>query len=135
MGGDEFVVVAPGLAADAAAKKAEQMRALAKQAGFEICAEDILSLSVGQAVYPDDGNDAEQLLAQADRRMYVEKQKQPSRKDRRLHSRMKCRVTIELHTETGEGPTFGNLTDISMGGCYVETSSILTPGTKIKLVF
>jgi len=135
MGGDEFVVVAPGLAVDAAAKKAEQMRALAKQAGFEICAEDILSLSVGQAVFPDDGNDAEQLLAQADRRMYLEKQKQPSRKDRRLHTRMKCRVTIELHTENGEGPTFGNLTDLSMGGCYVETSAILTPGTKIKLVF
>jgi diguanylate cyclase (GGDEF)-like protein/putative nucleotidyltransferase with HDIG domain len=135
MGGDEFVVVAPGLAADAAAKKCEQMRALAKQAGFEICAEDILSLSVGQAVYPDDGTDAEQLLAQADRRMYIEKQKHPSRKDRRLHARMKCRVTIELHPETGDGQMLGNLTDLSMGGCYVETSAILTPGTKIKLVF
>ena len=135
MGGDEFVVVAPGLAADAAAKKGEQMRALAKQAGFEICAEDILSLSVGQAVYPDDGTDAEQLLAQADRRMYIEKQKHPSRKDRRLHARMKCRVTIELHPETGDGQMLGNLTDLSMGGCYVETTAILTPGTKIKLVF
>jgi diguanylate cyclase (GGDEF)-like protein/putative nucleotidyltransferase with HDIG domain len=135
MGGDEFVVVAPGLAPDAAAKKGEQMRALAKQAGFEICAEDILSLSVGQAMYPDDGTDAEQLLAQADRRMYIEKQKHPSRKDRRLHARMKCRVTIELHPETGDGQMLGNLTDLSMGGCYVETSAILTPGTKIKLVF
>jgi diguanylate cyclase (GGDEF)-like protein/putative nucleotidyltransferase with HDIG domain len=135
MGGDEFVVVAPGLAADAAAKKAEQMRALAKQAGFEICAEDILSLSVGQAVYPDDGTDAEQLLAQADRRMYIEKQKHPSRKDRRLHARMKCRVTIELHPEAGSGQMLGNLTDLSMGGCYVETTAILTPGTKIKLIF
>jgi diguanylate cyclase (GGDEF)-like protein/putative nucleotidyltransferase with HDIG domain len=135
MGGDEFVVVAPGLAADAAAKKAEQMRALAKQAGFEICAEDILSLSVGQAAYPEDGTDAEQLLAQADRRMYIEKQKHPSRKDRRLHARMKCRVTIELHPEAGGGQMLGNLTDLSMGGCYVETTAILTPGTKIKLVF
>jgi diguanylate cyclase (GGDEF)-like protein/putative nucleotidyltransferase with HDIG domain len=135
MGGDEFVVVAPGLAPDAAAKKGEQMRALAKQAGFEICAEDILSLSVGQAMYPDDGTDAEQLLAQADRRMYIEKQKHPSRKDRRLHARMKCRVTIELHPEAGGGQMLGNLTDLSMGGCYVETSAILTPGTKIKLVF
>jgi diguanylate cyclase (GGDEF)-like protein/putative nucleotidyltransferase with HDIG domain len=135
MGGDEFVVVAPGLAVDAAVKKGEQMRALAKQAGFEICAEDILSLSVGQAVYPDDGTDAEQLLAQADRRMYIEKQKHPSRKDRRLHARMKCRVTIELHPETGGGQMLGNLTDLSMGGCYVETTAILTPGTIIKLVF
>jgi len=135
MGGDEFVVIAPGLAPDAAAKKAEQMRALARQAGAEVCGEEILSLSVGRAVYPEDGNDAEQLLSEADRRMYLEKQKQLSYKDRRLHPRLKCRVTIELKTEAGEAPVFANLTDVSMGGCYIETSAILSPGSKIKLGF
>jgi len=135
MGGDEFVVIAPGLAADAAGKKAEQMRALARHAGNEVCSEEILSLSVGRAVYPDDGNDAEQLLAEADRRMYLEKQKQLAYKDRRAHPRMKCRVTIELHTEAGGVPMFANLTDISMGGCFVETSTILSPGSQIKLSF
>jgi diguanylate cyclase (GGDEF)-like protein len=135
MGGDEFVVIAPGLAADAAAKKAEQLRALAKQAGFDVCAEEMLSLSVGLAVSPEDGNDAEQLLTQADRRMYLEKQKQPSQEDRRLHTRMKCRLTIELHPQPGDGPVFGNLIDISLGGCYVETSAILSPGSNVKLVF
>ena len=135
MGGDEFVVVAPGLPADIAAKKADQLRDLAKQAGVEVCAEDILSLSVGQAMYPDDGKDAEELLAEADRRMYLEKQQQPSRKNRRLHARMKCRVTIELQPELSDAPVLGNLIDISMGGCYVETSTILAPGTKLKLVF
>src|SRR5579862_7618381 len=135
MGGDEFVVIAPGLPTDASVKKAYQLRELAKQAGFEVCAEDILSLSVGQAMYPQDGKDAEQLLAEADRRMYLEKQQQPSRKNRRLYARMKCRITIELHPETEAGPIFGNLIDISMGGCYVETSAILTPGTSLKLVF
>jgi diguanylate cyclase (GGDEF)-like protein/putative nucleotidyltransferase with HDIG domain len=135
MGGDEFVVIAPGLAADAAAKKVEQIRPLARQAGFDVCGEEILSLSVGVAVSPDDGNDAEQLLTQADRRMYLEKQKEPSRKDQRLHTRMKCRLTIELHPQSGDGPIFGNLIDISLGGCYVETSAILTPGSNLKLVF
>ena len=130
MGGDEFVVVAPGLAADAAGKKAEQMRALAKQAGTEVCGEEILSLSVGRAVYPEDGKDAEQLLAEADRRMYLEKQKQLAYKDRRSHPRMKCRVTIELQTETGGTPLFANLTDVSLGGCFVETSTILSPGSE-----
>ena len=96
MGGDEFVVIAPGLATDAAGKKAEQMRTLARQAGSEVCGEEILSLSVGRALYPEDGNDAEQLLAEADRRMYLEKQKQISYKDRRSHPRLKCRATIEL---------------------------------------
>jgi hypothetical protein len=135
MGGDEFVVIAPGLPADAAAKKVDQIRPLAMQAGFEVCGEEILSLSVGVAVSPDDGNDAEQLLTQADRRMYLEKQKQPTQKDQRLHARMKCRLTVELHSEAGGGPIFGNLIDISLGGCYVETSAILSPGSNVKVIF
>jgi len=135
MGGDEFVVIAPGLAAEAAGKKAEQLRALARQAGNEVCGEDLLSLSVGRAMYPDDGQDAEQLLAEADRRMYLEKQKQLAYKDRRAHPRVKCRVTIEVHTEAGSVPLFANITDISMGGCYIETSTIVAAGTKIKLAF
>jgi diguanylate cyclase (GGDEF)-like protein/putative nucleotidyltransferase with HDIG domain len=135
MGGDEFVVIAPGLAIEAAGKKAEQMRALARQAGAEVCGEEILSLSVGRAVYPEDGTDAEQLLAEADRRMYLEKQKQLAYKDRRSHPRLKCRVTIELLAESGEPPEFANLTDVSMGGCYIETSTILSAGTKLKLGF
>jgi diguanylate cyclase (GGDEF)-like protein len=135
MGGDEFVVIAPGLASDTAGKKADQMRTLARQAGAEVCGEEIVSLSVGRAVFPEDGEDAEHLLAEADRRMYVEKQKQLSYKDRRLHPRLKCRVTIEVQPETGGVPVFANLTDISMGGCYVETSAILSPGTKIGLGF
>jgi diguanylate cyclase (GGDEF)-like protein len=135
MGGDEFVVIAPGLQSDAAAKKVEQIRPLARQAGFDVCGEEILSLSVGLAVSPDDGNDAEQLLAQADRRMYMEKQKQPTQKDQRLHTRMKCRLTIELHPQGSAAPIFGNLIDVSLGGCYVETSAILSPGSSLKLVF
>jgi diguanylate cyclase (GGDEF)-like protein/putative nucleotidyltransferase with HDIG domain len=135
MGGDEFVVIAPGLPADAAAKKVEQIRPLARQAGLDVCGEEILSLSVGMAVSPDDGNDAEQLLTQADRRMYLEKQKQPTQKDQRLHTRMKCRLTIELHPLPGGGPIFGNMIDLSLGGCYVETSAILAPGSNVKLVF
>lgn len=135
MGGDEFVVIAPGLAADAAGMKVEQMRNLAKQAGSEVCGEEILSLSVGRAIYPVDGNDAEQLLAEADRRMYLEKQKQLSYKDRRSQPRLKCRVTIEMQTDAGGTPLFANLTDVSMGGCYIETSTILAPGSTIKLGF
>ncbi|HEY6766536.1 MAG TPA: HD domain-containing phosphohydrolase [Candidatus Sulfotelmatobacter sp.] len=134
MGGDEFVVVAPGLPPSVAGKKAEQLRVLAKQAGFDVCGEQILSLSVGQAIYPQDGADAEQLLAEADRRMYMEKQKQLSYKNRRLHHRLKCRVTIEFHS-AGDVPAFGNLTDLSVGGCYIETSAIVPPGTNIRLGF
>jgi diguanylate cyclase (GGDEF)-like protein/putative nucleotidyltransferase with HDIG domain len=135
MGGDEFVVVAPGLTLEAAAKKADSLRELARQAGHEVCNEDILSLSVGQAMYPEDGKDAEALLAEADRRMYIEKQKQPSRKNRRLYPRMKCRVTIELRPQDGEVPVLGNLIDVSLGGCYVETSALMPAGSKLKVIF
>jgi diguanylate cyclase (GGDEF)-like protein/putative nucleotidyltransferase with HDIG domain len=135
MGGDEFVVIAPGLTPDASGKKTEQMRALARHAGSEVCGEDILSLSVGRAVFPADGKDAEQLLAEADRRMYLEKQKQLAYKDRRAHPRLKCRVTIELTTDTDGIPLFANLTDISLGGCFIETSTIVPAGSKIKLGF
>ena len=117
MGEATPVIIAPGLPAEVSSKKAYQLQELAKQAGFEVCGEQILSLSLGQAMYPEDGKDAEELLAEADRRMYVEKQKQPSRKNRRLYPRMKCRITIELNPENQGGPIFGNLIDISMGGC------------------
>jgi hypothetical protein len=100
-----------------------------------VCREDILSLSVGQAVYPEDGRDAEELLAEADRRMYIEKQQQNTHKSRRLHARMKCRVTMELHPEGGAGPILGNVIDVSLGGCYIETSAILTTGSEVKLIF
>jgi GGDEF domain-containing protein len=47
---------------------------LAVEAGREVCGEDILSISVGVAFFSEDGTDAEQLLAEADRRMYIVKQ-------------------------------------------------------------
>src|SRR5438128_525699 len=68
MGGDEFVLIAPGMTMDSAIKKADSLRDLANQAGYDVCGENILSLSVGIAIYPTDGKDAEALLAEADRR-------------------------------------------------------------------
>jgi len=135
MGGDEFVLIAPGLVAEDAKKKGDHLRVLVKQVGQEVCGEDFLSLSVGRAAFPEDGSDAEGLLAEADRRMYIEKQSRTERKNRRAHPRLKGRLTIEMHPEHATGPTLANLTDISLGGCYVETMTILRPDTTLKLVF
>ncbi len=74
MGGDEFVIIAPGLKADAAAARAVRMNESAMEAGTRICGESTLSVSVGSAFLPEDGDDAEQLLAVADQRMYAQKQ-------------------------------------------------------------
>jgi len=79
MGGDEFVLVFPGLTAEVAATREETLIKIAHEVGQEICGEDMLSLSVGAAAYPKDGQDAEELLAEADRRMYVTKQEHHSR--------------------------------------------------------
>ncbi len=73
MGGDEFVVVAPRLNRDAAGEMSERVRAVAADSAQEVCPEVTLSASVGVAFYPDDGEDAEQLLVAADKRMYAMK--------------------------------------------------------------
>jgi diguanylate cyclase (GGDEF)-like protein/putative nucleotidyltransferase with HDIG domain len=73
MGGDEFVLLVTGGDEDSIESKVEAMRAVVRAAGDiapEPCA---LSLSVGVAHYPQDGSDAEELLAEADRRMYKSK--------------------------------------------------------------
>lgn len=133
MGGDEFVIVAPGLTPEAAKSRAELLQKLATQAGVEVCGEEILSLSIGQAVYPDHGLDAEDLLAEADRRMYLEKRKRPTQKNRRQHPRLRCHMTVELHAEGRREPVLGMLANISLGGCYVETNAAFRMGSSVEV--
>jgi len=135
MGGDEFVVIAPGLTAEAFARKTEQMRDLAKQAGIDVCNEPILSLSVGKAIYPEDGIDAEKILSEADKRMYLQKQSNAGQKNRRLYPRVRGRLTTEISGGGQTLATLGIVTNLSLGGCYLETSGILLPGSKVKLAF
>jgi len=74
MGGDEFVVVMPGLSRQAMEERIAQFESAVQIAGERVCGEPIVSLSVGAAVYPNDSTDAEGLLAEADHRMYANKQ-------------------------------------------------------------
>jgi diguanylate cyclase (GGDEF)-like protein/putative nucleotidyltransferase with HDIG domain len=74
MGGDEFVITAPGLTAEAAKEKAERLNQAAVDSGRHVCGRELITLSVGTAICPDDGYDVERLLAEADRRMYSMKQ-------------------------------------------------------------
>ena len=76
MGGDEFVLVLPGIEPGALREKAARLSRLAQETGREVCGEGTLSTSVGCAFFPENGTDAEQLLAEADRQMYAEKQHQ-----------------------------------------------------------
>jgi len=110
------------------------MRDLAQQAGREICNEDILSLSVGKAVYPQDGIDAEKILSEADKRMYLQKRSQASPKNRRLYPRTRGRLTAEISGD-GQKTLLGIVTNLSLGGCYIETKGLLLPGSKLQLTF
>jgi diguanylate cyclase (GGDEF)-like protein/putative nucleotidyltransferase with HDIG domain len=74
MGGDEFVVVAPGLNAEAASEKSSRLNQLAIEAGKKVAGRGLVALSVGTAFCPADGFDVERLLAEADRRMYSMKE-------------------------------------------------------------
>jgi hypothetical protein len=56
----------------------------------------------------------------------------PGAIERRKHSRYRCQLSTEIHVENG--PSFwGNLADLSLGGCYVEMPIPLETGTKLKM--
>ena len=72
-GGDEFVIVFPGMKSEGVADKIRTLSTLATDAGQTVCGERITAASVGVACYPDDGATTDELLAEADRRMYAYK--------------------------------------------------------------
>jgi diguanylate cyclase (GGDEF)-like protein len=73
MGGDEFVILLPGSDREAVRRRITEFQSIACDAGGAVNGLGVVTLSVGEAFYPDDGSDAEQLLAEADRRMYKSK--------------------------------------------------------------
>ncbi len=73
MGGDEFVMVLPGVTTEAVAHRLQRMRAYVERVGVELCGALCVSVSGGSAFFPTDGRTAEELLAKADRHMYDEK--------------------------------------------------------------
>ncbi len=73
MGGDEFVFVLPGVTAEDCEKLIPRLEKAARAAGREVTGTDLLSVSVGAAVFPTQGIDAEELLSVADKRMYKNK--------------------------------------------------------------
>ncbi len=80
MGGDEFVVLLPGVRPEDVDAKLDQFHKVVSQVCQDLFREELLSISIGVSHFLIDGNDAEQLLAEADRRMYKEKHShKPSR--------------------------------------------------------
>jgi diguanylate cyclase (GGDEF)-like protein/putative nucleotidyltransferase with HDIG domain len=78
VGGDEFVVVMGDLNHAAAEQRMRDFDRIVREAGRSLCGEEIVALSCGCVHFPADGATAEQLLAEADRRMYKQKQEHQS---------------------------------------------------------
>ena len=73
MGGDEFVVMLPGAQPEDGENRAAQLRDLVARTCDEHLGSTTVTVSIGVAHHPKDGSSAEDLLAEADRRMYQEK--------------------------------------------------------------
>ena len=53
--------------------------------------------------------------------------------DRRRYPRIKCFVAVELKVSGSETPIWGNLSNTSMGGCYVETVTPVKSGADVEI--
>lgn len=53
--------------------------------------------------------------------------------DRRRFPRIKCFVAVELKVDGSETPIWGNLSNTSMGGCYVETVTPVNSGADVQI--
>jgi len=74
LGGDEFVFVLPELTKERAEELRPRLELAVEGAGQSICGAKVVTASIGCAFYPKDGSTAEELLSEADRRMYEAKE-------------------------------------------------------------
>jgi diguanylate cyclase (GGDEF)-like protein len=73
LGGDEFVLVLPASDSANMQRRIGELREIGARAGCLVAGVAGMTISIGEAFFPADGSDAEQLLAEADRRMYFAK--------------------------------------------------------------
>jgi c-di-GMP-binding flagellar brake protein YcgR len=57
----------------------------------------------------------------------------PDNKERRRYPRIKAQVPIQLHVAGNASPSRASTSEISLGGCYVESMFTLSVGTKVAL--
>lgn len=74
LGGDEFVFILPELTENDVDELKRRLDQAILEAGREACGNEVVSMSVGCAFFPQDGGTAEELLSEADRKMYTAKE-------------------------------------------------------------
>ena len=79
LGGDEFVFVLPEVTKDLIVEMEKRLARAVREASRAVCGETLVSVSVGSALFPDNGLSGEELLSEADRSMYELKEKHYSK--------------------------------------------------------
>jgi diguanylate cyclase (GGDEF)-like protein/putative nucleotidyltransferase with HDIG domain len=74
LGGDEFVFVLPEFTKDRAEELIERLERSVQAAALSVCHDKVVTASIGCALFPNDGATPEELLAEADRKMYEAKE-------------------------------------------------------------
>ena len=100
-GGDEFVVVLPDLADEAARTRPPSASRPRSPTPLELDGvQASLHAAVGVACFPDDGDDADVLLAAADRAMYARKYPPRQRPRQGSPPRTRCNVGAAMGTRS-----------------------------------
>ncbi len=74
LGGDEFVFVLPEMTASTVKELQRRLEQAVVESGIKLCHHKMVTASIGCAFHPEDGATAEELLSEADRRMYEAKE-------------------------------------------------------------
>jgi len=65
--------------------------------------------------------------------MYLEKRRRPAPKNRRVYPRLRCNLAVEFSAGGSSTPKIGNLSNISLGGCYVQTDAPCARGEMVTV--
>ncbi len=110
LGGDEFVVLAPDIASDAKAEElAERLIKAVSEPQLLAGRKVVAHCSIGIAIYPDNGESMEELMANADNAMYQAKSTRDgsaifftAEMNIRLRERMQMEQDLNLAVELGQ---------------------------------
>ena len=99
MGGDEFLIVLPGIAGNVAARGIAERVLESFAPPFRICGQDhYVTASIGIALYPSDGGDGPELLRNADLALYRAKERGRNRYEfftAEINERVQRRIMLE----------------------------------------
>jgi len=75
VGGDEFLAILVGISGDGIERKIDELKAAVSSSSIEVEPGGWVkpAVSIGGAIYPEDGETAEELISASDRRMYEDK--------------------------------------------------------------